>query len=442
MTYDGGRPYELDVETLELITPVGAMHEWRDSIPFVQGPFRAHMSTAHPYWDEHTGELFSVNFGSSFDGIEPFTDLVRWDGEGALERWTLVDEVTGRPAEIVQSAHQMTVSQDYVILVDCAFLVENEQFFDAEFSRAQEPDAVVYIVARADLSKGSTTAPCKRLVIPREIVHFVADYENPGGRITLHVIHNCATDASEWMRPTDTVHGSGAPIARELVGFLPAGTDVSPIGRHVIDGRSGELVESRHFSRRDYWSMIFFTHAGAMAPGRLEHLFFNASGFHDELLTSRMVELYRDYPHRSVPVGELGGYKPAALLHFDPQRMGVTDSYTMPPGRFLGSPQFIPRRNARDGADGYVLCTVVSDDVREGLASGSELWLFDAKDLAKGPLVRLGHPALRFGFTLHTTFLPELKARKSTYRIAPEADYASLLPQQSESVRSFLQGLL
>jgi carotenoid cleavage dioxygenase-like enzyme len=440
VTYDGGRPYELDVHTLELITPVGSMEEWRDSIPFVQGPFRAHMSTAHPCWDEHTGELWTVNFGAQFGDVEAFTDVIRWDGQGALRRWTLVD-AQDKPVAITQSVHQMTLTQDYLVIVDCAFLVENEQFFDPNIARPQEPDAAVYIVERAALKADATRVTARRLVIPREIVHLTADYENPDGKITLHVVHACATDASEWLRAGDT-HPDGSPVDPALVGYLAAGTDSSPIGRHVIDGKSGKLVSSRHFSRRDYWSPIFFTHQGNMAPGRFEHLFFNASGFQDELLTTRMLDLYRDYPHRTVPIAEVGGTRPGVLFHFDPQRSGVLDSYTMPPGRALGSPQFIPRAGARDSADGYILCTVVSDDTRPGLTSGHEFWLFDARDLSKGPLARLSHPELRFGFTLHTTYLPTLKPRASTYRIAPAADYAKLLEGASEEVQAFMNSII
>lgn len=440
VTYDGGRPYELDVQTLDVITPVGGMDEWRDSIPFVAGPFRAHMSTAHPCWDEHTSELFSVNFGATYDGVAPFTDLIIWDGQGALKTWSILNE-QGEPVEITQSVHQMTISEDYVILVDCAFLVENEQFFDPEVSRPQEPDAAVYIIDRAALTPDATTVTARRLIIPREIVHLTADYENPDGVITLHVIHSCATDASEWLRAGDT-HPDGTPIDPALVGYLAAGTDSSPIGRHTIHGPTAKLTSSRHFSKRDYWSPIFFTHQGNMAPGRFEHLYFNASGFNDELLTQRMVDLYRDYPHRTVPLAEVGGRRPGTLFHFDPQRVGVLDAYTFPTGRSVGSPQFIPRAGARDSADGYILCTVVADAPEPNLTTGHELWLFDARDLSKGPLARLAHPDLRFGFTLHTSYLPELKPRNSTYNLAPTTDYAKTLEGASEEMKAFMVKLL
>jgi hypothetical protein len=32
VTYDAGRPYEIDTETLEIVTPVGANKEWQGEL--------------------------------------------------------------------------------------------------------------------------------------------------------------------------------------------------------------------------------------------------------------------------------------------------------------------------------------------------------------------------------------------------------------------------
>ena len=53
LTYDGGRPWEVDPDTLELATAVGRNDEWPLGLPgflefFLDWPFPLHMSTAHP----------------------------------------------------------------------------------------------------------------------------------------------------------------------------------------------------------------------------------------------------------------------------------------------------------------------------------------------------------------------------------------------------------
>ncbi len=68
VTYDAGKPYEIDTQTLDLVTPVGRNEEWRPALP-VHYPFPMVLSTAHPYFDPATGEFLSVNFGRSIPNL-------------------------------------------------------------------------------------------------------------------------------------------------------------------------------------------------------------------------------------------------------------------------------------------------------------------------------------------------------------------------------------
>ena len=49
--------------------------------------------------------------------------------------------------------------------------------------------------------------------------------------------------------------------------------------------------------------------------------------------------------------------------------------------------------------------------------SGEEVWIFDAADITAGPLCRLGHPELDFAFTVHSTWVPELRPSPRDYRV-------------------------
>ena len=78
-----------------------------------------------------------------------------------------------------------------------------------------------------------------------------------------------------------------------------------------------------------------------------------------------------------------------------------------------------------------------SDDASTPGSSGDELWIFDAADLARGPLCRLGHPDLDFGFTIHTTWAPAIAPRTSPYRVRARDDYAAAvasLPPELQAV--------
>lgn len=63
VTYDAGRPYEIDTQTLEVVTPIGANKEWQPELNGYNAPFPAFLSTAHPAFDPHTQQMFTVNYG-------------------------------------------------------------------------------------------------------------------------------------------------------------------------------------------------------------------------------------------------------------------------------------------------------------------------------------------------------------------------------------------
>jgi len=71
-----GRPYEIDRSTLEVSTPVGANIEWRlrcahatRTETSLKLPFQPVLSTAHPAFDAHTNEMFTVNYGRSLSNF-------------------------------------------------------------------------------------------------------------------------------------------------------------------------------------------------------------------------------------------------------------------------------------------------------------------------------------------------------------------------------------
>ena len=351
VTYDAGRPYEVDPQRLELVTPVGANSEWTPSLSstLFPGPLPTYLSTAHPYYDNHTGEMFSVNYAPPMPGSEPFTALLRWDGTGALENWRLMLP-DGKPVQIAQSIHQIAVTQDYVVVMDTAFVIEPEQIFGGSKIRPQAPDTAVYLVRRGDLHGAGGEVEARRVVIPREAVHFLADYDNPDHRITLYLAHNCASDASEWLRRDDVLATSKQPVRIDLRGAPSAPMDINVVGRHVIDARSAQLVGSEHLIDDDFtWGTALYTFRGQAPPGQLPRIYWVSYGFSEELLTQRVFEAYQQYKHRRVPITELPLLgRPTTLFALDTHSMGLADGYRFPPGRVVGSPQFVPGERGGD----------------------------------------------------------------------------------------------
>ncbi|GET40894.1 carotenoid oxygenase family protein [Microseira wollei] len=68
VTFDAGRAYEIDPESLEVVTPLGWNKEWVHQIR-LKLPFPLIMSSAHPYFDPRTNEVFTVNYTKSLKTI-------------------------------------------------------------------------------------------------------------------------------------------------------------------------------------------------------------------------------------------------------------------------------------------------------------------------------------------------------------------------------------
>lgn len=95
ITWDMGRPYEIDPETLETLNPVGKNSDWDDLIAGqATQPFKQVMSTAHPAFDPKTGELFTLNVGKS---IWTTLSLPRSLKERVVENKTSLESIKQKP---------------------------------------------------------------------------------------------------------------------------------------------------------------------------------------------------------------------------------------------------------------------------------------------------------------------------------------------------------
>ncbi|WP_414545419.1 carotenoid oxygenase family protein [Nostoc sp. CCY0012] len=503
ITYDAGRPYEIDTASLEVITPVGANTEWQPFLPFSY-PFSPVLSTSHPTFDGYTNEVFLVNYGRSLvnflesvrliNGLEQlssemeallqaiaqlfqtpwgliykfsqslwpklfgwmeqclgismpdFVYLLRWDGKGKLQHWKLVLP-DNSPVRIEQSMHQLAVTQDYVVLMDTSLKIgpeqilnnpipdspETERLLRVLLTRSQLPNSPIYIVSRADLVDTADTVVVRPAVIPLETVHFLTDYENPDGQITLHAAHLCATDIGEWIRQYDVCkfNPKEAPPPY-LRGMLANGQmDIGRLGRYHINGETGQILDSQViYDIHRHWGIGFYAYQeqlpSGLPPKKIDNIYWQSLGFWPELLTEFIYNLYADYPYRAATLTELLEtlhHRPSSLFRIDTIKMEVADAYDAPPGHFISSPQFVPRLNSNGSStDGYIVCTVFS-------GNSNQIWVFHADNLAKGPVCKLGHPDLNFGFTMHTAWLPAIAPRTSNYHIPIQQDYQPLITQ-------------
>ncbi|MBO3457330.1 carotenoid oxygenase family protein [Aetokthonos hydrillicola Thurmond2011] len=523
VTYDGGRPYEIDTQTLEVVTPIGSNQEWQSELNGYNAPFPAFLSTAHPAFDPHTQQMFTVNYGRSLGNfldtipfiydleqlpqeidefltalasflqanflkdifdffsqsfqtflqlyvkliekltnlkIDNFVYLICWDGVGALERWKLVLP-DGSPVPIDQSMHQIGVTRDYVVLMDTAFATGLEQVLNNPLPENKKveillrdllegptsPDSLIYIVRRADLKRGQFPAfnqqevevLVQKVVVPLATAHFLVDYDNPQGNITLHAAHICGMKVAEWVRKYDvSAYNPQNPVPSYLCGMENNETDIGRMGRYLINGETGDIVESHVISDAEcIWGVDLYAYPQqdpqTKKPlDRLEDIYWCSFGLWKDLMTQFVTNLYKNYRNRQVPLEKVLNLAdkgiPAYLFRLhasSTEALAIRDRYQFPAGHMTLSPQFIPRPDAEKPTDGYIICTVWYENK-------NEFWLFDANNLSKGPLCQLSHPSLDFGLTLHTAWLPSIGKRQATYYINVREDYNKLVNQASQ----------
>ncbi|MGK4001201.1 carotenoid oxygenase family protein [Sorangium sp. So ce1036] len=544
VTYDAGRPYEIDPATLELVTPVGRNGAWYPGAP-VDHPFPITLTTAHPCFDAERGELWAVNYGRALPGrliaslplidelgalprsldrlasaaasmveqqllrpsadrlelfakralerlparfrpvapLDPadlaarqaarfggvplaeaagdFVYLLRWDGHNEPERHALVLP-GGAPVRIEQSVHQIGLTRRWIVLADTAFRIGLEsvaslrapaspgveRLLRSLLTMPQEPSTTFYLVRRDALRPGGGPVVVKKIVVPLETLHFLVDYEDAGDRITVHAAHNCATDHGEWIRPCDRHAADKTPAPPRLLGLLPAGqADVHRIGRYTLDAAAERVVDQAVFAdpeRALGIGLYAYREAGAswMPPDRLKNVYWRGCGIWDDLSTEFVDRLYASYPHRALPMATLrrlraDGGQPDSLFRFNHRAMRIEDRYEFPRqsvGSWLSSLQFVPRRGGSGAdTDGYVVALVTTP-------RRAEVWIFDATNLARGPLCKLGHPSFRPGLTLHTAWLNAVAPWRGGYRVPVREDHEDFVAESpSDEVRTLFE---
>lgn len=569
VTWDAGRPWEIDPVTLEPKTPVGYRKEWAAEA-FGTHPFPVTFGTAHPQWDPDTQEFFAINYGKGMDALmrtvpimntvhrvrkavggrwndflfsvglervaearmavfmyldrkrtevqdrkppgflpERFTYLLRWDGKGAIQRFQMVRRENHDPIEekvsaiarflgrkakkdkeagvlgasvgIEETVHQMACTKNFIVVLDTGFKVGLDALygdplpflpalrglFKTLTTRTVTPYSTFYIVRRDDMERSlekweALTDDQKRanrtpdveatvVRVPSAACHFVADYEDDGREVVLHVAHSDATDVGEWVRPGAKNPYTDGVIHEDYYG-LPgvSAIDTNRVARYTVDVDGQRVSDSQVMSRNPFtWTVALYAQRTAGIPtqfaSKIKSLYWNSMGFFPEIATAELRELYRDYIHRKTPIAEIDcmpdtGGRPSTLMRIDAENFVIADHFIFPPGFVCSTPQFLPRKRRRrsvpEDQDGYLSAMVFPPDPPEGDKAVPELWIFDARDLGRGPLCMLRHPKFKVGFTIHSAWMGDIEPYDpSVYKVDLREDFKDALANLRRGVK-------
>jgi len=418
--YDAGRPVEVDPETLEALTPVGANDEWLQSAPGLVEPMCA--VAAHPAPDPDEGALWFVNYALvSASGVTSETHVARWDLDGPVRRW----RVEGMSP--FDSIHDIKATEHHLVFSDLPFVVEPGAVAGRPRTQRAQSHTSLWFVAKADLAAtpvgGTVRATEVRLPIPTG--HLYVDHDEVDGRVRLVAQHAPLADLTLTLAPEDTDHRNGRPLPPAYEGFITVAVQPSVIGRYVVDPASGEVhdAEVAHDAERVWGGVLPTTDTyseGARAHQR--QLWYVGAGYDPDLVPESWWRLYGDATDGVVAPDDLPDRAiPGSLARFDLEAMKVAEVWSYEDGAFPSPPTFVPRAGAEDPEDGYVLVVVHRDGPKE-------LQLFDAGHLEAGPLARATAADFNPGLLLHSTWMPDrVGPRPSDYRVPLSRDVRGAL---------------
>jgi len=412
--FDGGRPLEIDPESLEYLTPVGANSEWLQAAPGILEPLCAVAAHPAPDFDEH--RLYFINYNQiAPPGTAPATTVARWDMEGPIQRWPL------EGMSPFDTIHDIKATANHLVFSDLPFVIEPETFRGAARTRRNQEHTNLWIIAKSDLDATSPGKPVRvvEVQLPMPTGHLYVDTEDSDGVIRVMLQHIPLGDLMITMDRESIEHRNGTAVDPNYEGLIALALQPSVVGRYRIDAASGAVLESDIVHDDRVWGGVLPT-TDTYRPGaraRQRQLWYAGMGFDPDLVPEEWWRLYADASDGIVAPAELPEEAiPGSLSRFDLEAMKVVEVHRYAPGAFPSPPTFVPRAGSDDPDDGYVVVVVHQDGPKE-------IQIFDALHIERGPLARATAPAFSPNLMLHSCWMPPRKGpRPSDYNIALQQD--------------------
>jgi carotenoid cleavage dioxygenase-like enzyme len=303
--------------------------------------------SAHTKVDERTGELIFFDYGTE----APFLHFGSLSPEGEVTRYAAV------PLPGPRLPHDIAFTKRYVILNDLPLFWDPAGLARGEYRARFFPDlpSRFAIVPRAgDAAVRWFEAE------PTYVLHWVNAYEE-GNEVVLEGFHQ----ASPLPTPQP---GDGR------YGILQRSLDMHAMGTRLhrwrFDLQTGRTREEALDDQCAEFPMIHGAYGG------VRHRYAYAM------------------------IGEPGWFLFSGLVRYD-MEAGTQQRYAFPKGVFASESPFAPRSAGKGEDDGY-LVTFVSDVGNDS----SECQIFDARDVARGPITRLRLPE-RIASGTHAYWAPK-----------------------------------
>ncbi|WP_163833135.1 carotenoid oxygenase family protein [Spartinivicinus ruber] len=455
LSYEGGIHYEFDGTTLDLITPIGEVDEWKSSLPPIAEAFAPDKwlfpqvrTTAHPYFDFRTGECYTINYGGNMGTTgtrHGFVRLINWDMKGRFKIWTITDRL-GKNIYIAATSHSLGVTQNHIIIFETATRIENTRILGFKDVTPQRHSTSAWIIRKQDLNSNQHQVIADKVELNFDTSDIVCDYDDYAGEITLYGQYLSAMDKSEQQFHNEKLWFGGY-VSSETSGYPVAPVDVGGLVRariQVLEHSAREITNDFRLIRDQAvcWDMNDPAYRGHYQfPDQIKHIYWAAIGYRPEHVVKRIASAYDDYPNRLFNNQQLPNFAiPSALIHMDCEQMKIANVYQFPEDCVMRTPQFMEKNNSYDQNDGYIITTVVRKHPSHENSNGKEYWIFDGKNLAQGPICILASKRLHFATTNHALWVPQISQRPNNAYKADIAGYfKEKLPSHSQQVQQAIK---
>lgn len=414
-TWDGGRPVELNPETLEFVAEVGHVDTWGgSSMPF-GGVVPFLLSSAHPVVDPDRDCLWTVK-------LEPILEpafamrpsLVRFDrSDGTQVRHWPLDGIT-----FAGSIHTVSQTRDWIILCDSGnFKADLGEMMGGERTATVDTEVPIWLIRKDQLeglASGSPITPiCLTMAPPSG--HYYARWDDSDG-ISVVWEGMDLMDLGLYLRADDVdVNGNALdPASVGLYNMAMAPETITEVVLHpetaTVD-HVGTFKQDWAFNLQ--LSAMDWCTEGLAAP-TLHHV--DYQGCRPGNISRRAAEMYAD----RINLDQLREETPGSLCSFDRPTMELKARWEYPNlADHITSPTFVPRGAPAGsylgtdpgGHDGYVVQPVCNDD-------GFRVELFDAARVSAGPIATLaGTNREAIPLVLHSAWMPAVTGLADAERL-------------------------
>lgn len=408
VTWDAGRPVEVDPLTLEYLQEVGHYKSWGTMNPHPALPMIC--TPAHFVVDPDRDCVWTCDYNPMTKGLA----VVRYDQGKEVQRWPL----TG--ATITQTVHTMSQTENWIVIVDNGYRPDMGELAGQPRSVTTLKTAPVYLI-RKDLldaaPNGSEVKPEVFSVTP-ETMHFYADYDDSDG-VKVLFEHSTDSDIAMSIQPGDK-DCLGRPLDEALTGMYGLAQTAPTVSLMRFDPATGEQSRLAEYQDPErMWNVQTSAKdwcRAALKKPTLHHVMY--FGWKPEGITERQVELYKDRVDRSKWPSE---EQPCCLFSFDWRNdLKPKSAYQWQLDELATTPSFAPRNAGAGedaytgsdpgGHDGYVVVPVVRDD-------GFRVDILDAARVGDGPVASLAAEGHFTGFMIHSCWMPHAKRAPNVERL-------------------------